>query len=83
MRFLIPLLSLTTLDHQRNTDICNRLKVDNILEDIKSNQKYWIDHLKQMDRNRIPKLASQYQPKGRRDIGRPRRIWRDQEHLEP
>jgi hypothetical protein len=35
MRFLRPLLGLTRLDHQRNPDICNRLKVDNIVEDIK------------------------------------------------
>jgi hypothetical protein len=70
--FLRPLLGLTSLDRQRNSDIRNRLKVDNILEDIISYQKNWIDHLKRMDRNRIPKLASQYQSRGRRDIGRPR-----------
>jgi hypothetical protein len=34
MRFLIPLLGLTRLDRQRNSDIRNRLKVENILEDI-------------------------------------------------
>jgi hypothetical protein len=83
MRFLRPLLGPTRLDRQRNTDIRNRLKVDNILEDIKSHQKNWIDHLKQMDRNRIPKLASQSQPRGQEDIGRHTQRWRDQEHLQP
>jgi hypothetical protein len=83
MRFLRPLLGLTRLDRQRNSDIRNTLKVDNILEDIISYQKNWIDHLKRMDRNRVLKLAFQYQPRGRRNIGRPRRRWRDQEHLEP
>jgi hypothetical protein len=83
MRFLRPLLGLTRLDRQRNSDIRNRLKVDNILDDVISYQKNWIDHLKRMDRNRIPKLAFQYQPRGQRDIGRPRRRWRNQEHLEP
>jgi hypothetical protein len=34
MRFLRPLLGLTRLDRQRNSDIRNRLKVENILEDI-------------------------------------------------
>jgi hypothetical protein len=68
MRFLRPLLGLTRLDRQRNFDIRNRLKADNILEDIISYQKNWIDHLKRMDRNRIPKLASQYQPRGRLDL---------------
>jgi hypothetical protein len=29
-----------------------------------------------MDTNRIPKQALQYRPKGRRNIGRPRKRWR-------
>jgi hypothetical protein len=33
------------LDRQRNPDICNRLRVDNIAEDIKMYQKRWLDHL--------------------------------------
>jgi hypothetical protein len=77
MRFLRPLLGLTRLDRQRNPDMRNRLKVDNIAEDIKLYQKKWLDHLDRMDRSRLPKLAFQYQPLGRRDIGRPRRRWRD------
>ena len=35
-----------------------------------------------MDTNRLPKQALQYKPKGRRNIGRPRKRWRDQIHLE-
>jgi len=31
-----------------------------------------------MDTNRIPKQALQYRPKGRRNIGRPKKRWRDQ-----
>ena len=34
------------------------------------------------DGHRLPKQALQYQPNGRRNIGRPRRRWRDQLHLE-
>ena len=32
--------------------------------------------------DRLPKQALQYKPKGRRNIGRPRKRWRDQLHLE-
>jgi len=35
-----------------------------------------------MDTNRLPKQALQYKPKGRRNVGRPRKRWRDQLHLE-
>ena len=35
-----------------------------------------------MDTNRLPKQALQYKPKGRRNIGRPRKRWRNQLHLE-
>jgi len=35
-----------------------------------------------MDTNRLPKQALQYKPKGRRNIERPRKRWRDQLHLE-
>jgi hypothetical protein len=34
MSLLSPLLGLPRLDHQRNSDIRNRLKVDNVLEDM-------------------------------------------------
>jgi hypothetical protein len=81
MKFLTPLLGLTRLDRQRNTDIRNRLKVKNRVEDIKLYQKKWLDHLERMDRSHLQRLAFKYQPRGRRDMGRPRRRWRDQEHL--
>ena len=35
-----------------------------------------------MDTNRIPKQALQHKPKARRNIGRPRKRWRDQIHIE-
>jgi len=35
-----------------------------------------------MDTNRLPKQALQYKPKGRRNVGRPRKRRRDQLQLE-
>ena len=40
----------------------------------------WLQHVQRMDTNGLPKQALQYNPKGRRNIGRPRKNWRD--HLE-
>ena len=54
----------------------------NIVKEIKQYQETWLQHVQRMDTNRIPKQALQYKPKGRRNIGRPRKRWRDQLHLE-
>jgi hypothetical protein len=70
------------LDRQRNPDISNRLKVDNLVEVIKFYQMNWLDHLQRMDRSHLPKLTLHYKPQGRWDTGIPRLRWRDQEHLE-
>jgi len=35
-----------------------------------------------MDTNRIPKQTLRYKPKGRRNIGRTKKRWRDQHHFE-
>ena len=53
-----------------------------IVTEIKQYQKKWLQLVQRMDTNRLPKQALQYKPKGRRNIGRPRKKWRDQLHLE-
>jgi hypothetical protein len=70
MRLLRPLLRLTRLDHQRNPDISNRLKVNNIVEDTKLCHKKWLDHLEQMNRSHLLRLTFHYQPWGWWDVGR-------------
>jgi len=45
-------------------------------------EKKWLQHVQRMDTNRMPKQELQYKTKGRRNIGRPRKRWRDQLHLE-
>jgi len=49
---------------------------------MKQYQEKWLQHVQRMDTNRLPKQALQYKLKGRRNIGRPRKRWRDQLHLE-
>ena len=56
--------------------------VQNIVKEIKQYQEKWLQHVQRMDTNRPTKQALQYKPKGRRNIGRPRKRWRDQLHLE-
>jgi hypothetical protein len=53
-----------------------------VVKEIKQYQEKWLQHVQKMDTNRIPKKALQYNPKGRRNIGRPTKRWRDQFHFE-
>jgi hypothetical protein len=53
----------------------------NIVKEIKY-QKKWLQNVQRIDTNRIPKQALTYIAKGRRNIGRPTKRWKDQLHLE-
>ena len=82
MKFLRHLLGITKLDKEKNQCIRQKTGAQNILKEIKRHQKRWLKHVQRMDTNRLPKQALQYKQKGRRNIGRPRKRWRDQLHLQ-
>ena len=82
MKFLRHLLGITKLDKEKNQWIRKKTGAQNIVKEIKQYQKKWLQHLQRMDTNRLPKLALQYKPKGRRNVGRPKKRLRDQLHLE-
>jgi len=75
-------IGITKLDKEKNQCIRQKTGVHNIVKEIKQYQKKWLQHVQRMDTNRLPNQALQYKPKGRRNIGRPRKRWRDQLHLE-
>ena len=82
MKFLRQLLGITKLDKENNQRIRQKTGAQNIVQEIKQYQEKWLQHVQRMDTNRLPKQALQYEPNGRRNIGRPRKRWRDQLHLE-
>jgi len=75
------LLGITKLDKEKDLCIRGKTEAQNIVKEIKQYKKKWLQHVQRMDTNRIPKQALQYKPKGRRNRGRPRKMWRDQLHL--
>ena len=77
MNFLRHLLGITKLDKEKNQCIRGKTGVQNIVKEIKQYQEKRLEHVQRIDTNRIPKQALQYKPKGRRNIGRPRKRWRD------
>ena len=70
------------LGKDKNQYIRQKTGTQNIVKGIKQCQEKWLHHVQRMDTNRLPKQALRYKPKGRRNIGRPRKRWRDQLHLE-
>jgi hypothetical protein len=79
MTFLRHLLGITKWD--KETIQCIREKTG-AQKEIKQYQKKWLQHVQTTDTNRITKQAQQYRSKGRRNIGRPKKRWRDQLHFE-
>ena len=82
MKFLRQVLVITKLDKERNQCIRQKTGAQKVVKEIKQYREKWLQHVQRMDTNRLPKQALRYKPKGRRNIGRPRKRWRDQLHLE-
>ena len=80
INFLRHLLGITKLDKEKNQCIRQKTGAQNTVKEMKQYHKKSLQHVQRMDTNRLPKQALQYNPKGRRNIGRPRKNWRD--HLE-
>jgi len=81
MKFLRHLLGITKLDKEKNQ--CIRQK-NRSTEHSKGNTTVpeKVATTCTEDGHRLPKQALQYKPKGPRNIGQPRKRWRDQFHLE-
>jgi hypothetical protein len=75
MRFLRRVKGCTRADRIRNVDIRAKLNIYNINNRLEENKEKWKQHIDRMKETRIPKLILQYQPKGKRDIGRPKKRW--------
>ena len=75
MRFLRKVKGCSRRDHIRNETIREELEIFNINERINDYKEKWKNHINRMDSTRIPHLIHKYQPRGRRDVGRPRKRW--------
>jgi hypothetical protein len=75
MRFLRSVIGYTRLDKIRSEIIRKELAISGIQEVSTKHKQNWINHLEIMDKTRLPKHAPNYQPRGRRDRGRPRKRW--------
>ena len=76
MRFLRSVTGYTRLDKIRSEVIEKELEISGIQDVRLKFKQNWINHLERTDNTRLPKLALNYKPRGRRDRGRPRKRWR-------
>jgi hypothetical protein len=77
MRFLRRTAGYTCWDHKRNEDILTELQISQITEFIYQYRKNWREHVDRMSSDRIPKNILNYQRKGKRNVGRPLKTWKD------
>ena len=78
MRFLRSLSGVALRDRIKSEKIRKQWKVEEIIDDIQKYQQKWNQHVLWMPENRLPRKSLQYQPQGKRDLGRPYRRWKDQ-----
>ena len=77
MRFLRSLSGITLRDRIKRKKIRKQWKVEEIIDDILNYQQKWNQHVLRMPENRLPRKSLQYQPQGKRYLGRPYRRWKD------
>jgi hypothetical protein len=62
----------THWDHKRNEDILTELQMSQTTEYIYQYRKNWKERV-----DRIPKMILKHKPKGKRNLGRPLKRWKD------
>ena len=78
MRFLRSLSGVTLRNRIKIEKMRKQWKVEEIIYDIKHYQQKWNQHVHRMPENILPCKSLQYQPQGKRHLGRPYHRWKDQ-----
>jgi hypothetical protein len=60
MKFMRRTARYSLLDHMRNEHIVDKMKVTSITQYINNYRQNWLQHVKRMDRARIPKQIFRY-----------------------
>jgi hypothetical protein len=61
----------TCIDHKRNEEILEELKVEPVKEKLRRYKSNWSRHVTRMNNNRITKIILTCRPNGRRQLARP------------
>jgi hypothetical protein len=66
MKFMRRTAGYSVLDHMRNKQILDKMKVTPVTEYANNYRQNWLQHVKRTDKARIPKQMLQYAPVGQR-----------------
>jgi hypothetical protein len=77
MKLLRPLAGYT-LRYHKYDDIRSELGVQSITEILHIYRTDWHDHWLRMEPYRVPLQVYRYRPTGRRNVGRPKKRWKEQ-----
>jgi hypothetical protein len=82
MKFLRSVAGYTRKDQIKDTKIKEELNISKLNAKIIKSRSQWKYHVQRMEARRIPKKILTYNPKRKRNIGRPQLRWRDQHTLQ-
>jgi hypothetical protein len=69
MKYMRSTTGYTWADYNTNTQIAKGLKITPILDKLLEYKRNWIQHVKRMPRNRLPRVIKHYSTTGRRNYG--------------
>ena len=77
MRNLRTIIGKTRRDRIRNTDIRQQCGIQDVIRWGRQRKRQWYAHVKRMEESRLPRIALEGKPAGKRLPGRPPQRWKD------
>lgn len=77
MKTLRRIVGKTRIDRVRNEEVRDTCGVEDISEWVKKRRRQWDEHVERMGEDRIVKRAKYGRPVGNRNVGRPRKRWKE------
>jgi hypothetical protein len=71
MKYMRRTAGYTWTDYKTNLHIAKELEITLVLDKLLEYKRNWIQHVKRMARDRLPRIMKHYSPTGRRNSGRP------------
>jgi len=77
MKTFRTIMGKTRINRIRNTDIREQCGVQHIIRWGRQRKRYWYAHVRRMAEGKLPRIALEGKPIGKRAPGRPPKRWKD------